>query len=65
KERTLKCTTFDFETSITQYHEFLEDSQVLLTAIVKRDGPYDLPELKVISIAKIEPPNQTSIFEKE
>ena len=64
KDRTLKCTPFDSEISATQFHEFLEENQVLLTGVVKRSGPYDLPELKVISISKIESQNQASMFEQ-
>ncbi|MBN2087622.1 hypothetical protein JW758_04710 [Candidatus Peregrinibacteria bacterium] len=63
KNRTLKCVPWDIRTSVTQYHEYIEENQVQLKGIVSRSSIFDVPEISIISIQRIEP-NQSTLFEE-
>ena len=63
KGRILKGKPLNKEISISTFHEFLDENQVLLTAQIKRSSAFELPELKIIGISKISHDDQLNLFE--
>ena len=52
KDRTIKSSPID-NSSVIQYHNLLEEDQVLLCGMVIRENNFETPQIKIISIKKI------------
>lgn len=57
KDRTLKGILFKNEEDITIYHDLIKENQVRLKGVVVRESMFKTPQIKIISIDKIENQN--------
>jgi hypothetical protein len=53
KGRKLKCFPANPESGIVQFHDFMEEDQVLLEGIVFRKDEIELPQIQIFSIERI------------
>ncbi|MBT6753995.1 hypothetical protein HOB25_03340 [bacterium] len=62
QDRILRCLLPDKNREISQFHDFIQESSVLLEGIVERKDLIETPKVKIVSIQKIDTGQQTKLF---
>lgn len=62
RNRILRCLLPDKEKEIAQFHNYINESEVLLRGMVERKSYQETPKIKIISIEKIETKEQLQLM---
>jgi hypothetical protein len=61
KGRKLKCFPADLDSKIVQFHDFMEEEQVLMEGVVLRLNESELPQIQILSIQRITKAEQPTL----
>lgn len=62
RNRILRCLLPDKEKEIAQFHNYINESEVLLRGMVERRSYQETPKIKIISIEKVETKEQLQLM---